>query len=271
MDRKDAGEGQTPSTVSQRRKNPVSASSGLQRYSYDITGLPPLARLLADRILDHSVKVGDLLPSEGELCATHGLSRYAVRESMSKLQAIGLISKARGIGTKVISNSIGRQLLYRATTLDDLLAYTRDTVFVITDRRIVTADEDDLIRDLGLTDHKWLRLDGARHLADMSEVVSADSAYIREDLANIPEVGSPLTQSLFTIIEQRHGLRFDAIEQEIRSEVRDAATSRLLGVRPVGALLITIRRLMRQSTTLVVTVARHPAETFSFSTDFTLE
>ncbi len=56
---------------------------------------------LAGRIRDGALKPGERLPTEGQLMAAFGVSRTVVRESLSRLQASGLVHTRHGIGSFV--------------------------------------------------------------------------------------------------------------------------------------------------------------------------
>ncbi len=64
-------------------------------------------RLLQDRlkkeILSGVYKIGDLLPSENELCAVANLARSTVRQALSQLEREGYIVKKKGKGSIVTS------------------------------------------------------------------------------------------------------------------------------------------------------------------------
>jgi len=59
---------------------------------------------LAAEIRDGQLTPGDKLPTEAEIMARFQVSRTVVRESLSKLQASGLVETRHGIGTFVIEN-----------------------------------------------------------------------------------------------------------------------------------------------------------------------
>lgn len=66
---------------------------------------------IRDYILDHRLRGGDPLPSEGDLARRLQISRNAVREGLRALEAQGIIEVRRGSGSFV-----------REVVLDDLLA-----------------------------------------------------------------------------------------------------------------------------------------------------
>jgi len=55
-----------------------------------------IAEEQADRIASGVVMEGDLLPSEAELCQTHGVSRHTVREAIRALSQLGLVDAQPG-------------------------------------------------------------------------------------------------------------------------------------------------------------------------------
>jgi GntR family transcriptional regulator/GntR family frlABCD operon transcriptional regulator len=60
-----------------------------------------LYELLRKQIVDGVFKEGDMLPSENELCAIHGLTRPTVRHAMDALVNEGFISRHQGKGSIV--------------------------------------------------------------------------------------------------------------------------------------------------------------------------
>ena len=61
-----------------------------------------MVEMLSASIRDGPMQPGDKLPTETELMARFGVSRTVVRESMSRLQASGLVHTRHGIGSFVI-------------------------------------------------------------------------------------------------------------------------------------------------------------------------
>ena len=59
-------------------------------------------RIAADFIASRKVAVGDLLPSESELCAIYNVSRITVRAAVRSLWDHGLISVRNGVGAVVL-------------------------------------------------------------------------------------------------------------------------------------------------------------------------
>ena len=66
--------------------------------------IPLYERVTADlkREIDNGLyKVGDLLPSENELCSSYGTTRPTVRQALSRLMSMGYITRHKGKGSIV--------------------------------------------------------------------------------------------------------------------------------------------------------------------------
>jgi len=92
------------------RKTPSRPEPGLTRSLHEE---PPRARRprglvgeivesLANSIRDGQLQPGEKLPTEAEIMVRFDVSRTVVRESLSKLQASGLVETRHGIGTFVL-------------------------------------------------------------------------------------------------------------------------------------------------------------------------
>ena len=69
-----------------------------------------LSDTLAEQIMDGTLAEGTLLPSERELCQTHGISRTTVRQALQDLSQKGYIKAIHGKGTVVIRPQIRQEL-----------------------------------------------------------------------------------------------------------------------------------------------------------------
>lgn len=67
--------------------------------------VPEIVEHLAASIRDGRLQPGVKLPTESEIMARFGVSRTVVRESLSRLQASGLVETRHGIGTFVLAPS----------------------------------------------------------------------------------------------------------------------------------------------------------------------
>ena len=127
-----------------------------------------LARHLAEGIASGRYGVGTLLPTELELCAHHGLSRYAVRKALDELQELGLISRRKNVGTRVEASRPKPGFTKSVATVEELAQFGAEHVRVVRDVREVVADLA-LARELGCEGGtRWLRSHGRGHACPAS-------------------------------------------------------------------------------------------------------
>ena len=83
----------------------------------DISLYAQLVGIIKQNISSGELNVGDLLPSEAELCRTMGISRNTVRQAIGELEEEGLVVRKRGKGTFVADpNARGKCVRYSFTT-----------------------------------------------------------------------------------------------------------------------------------------------------------
>ncbi len=81
-----------------------------------------LADLLREQIEDGTYGPGDALPSEGDLCAEHEVSRTAVRQALATLVEQGLVHKERGRGTFVRRQPVAGLVVQEVLGLSEEMA-----------------------------------------------------------------------------------------------------------------------------------------------------
>lgn len=254
----------------ERASRSAEVDAGLRMSDAETIG-PPLANYLAMQIREGRYPVGSLLPPEHELGRVHGLSRYAVREAMSRLQEMGLVQKRRGLGTTVVAARPREDHLYRLSTIADLASYARGTDFLIQSREMVTSHPElESVFHADGGDHRWLRLAGIRHLASSREAISIDIAYLREDFSDVTALGRTLSANLFVLVENQFHIRMDRIEQEIIADLARPQDAAALGIRTGDAMLVVARRFFHQDEPLVLTMSRHPSQKFRYVSSFSV-
>ena len=108
-----------------------------------MTGMPPqpryrqVAQTLISEIQSGRYPVGDLMPTEMELCAQFGASRFTVREAIKQLVELGFVSRQAGVGTKVLGNATRSTYRQVMQGISDLQQYTADTELEIVDTSMV--------------------------------------------------------------------------------------------------------------------------------------
>ncbi|MGH8784995.1 MAG: GntR family transcriptional regulator [Cupriavidus necator] len=230
-----------------------------------------LARSLMQDIRSGRTVVGELLPTEAELCATWGLSRYAVRQALQRLCALGLVTRQAGVGTRVVSDRLQTKYVQSMDGLSDLARYAKGTTLHMMTRERWSADEAQaqLLRcDVGA---KWLHLRGVRSgIGETSEPIALVDIYVDAAFSQLPGLAKNLDVPVYTLIEERYGIKVTRVEQELRGILIDAAAAEALCVVPGSPGLQIIRTYFVRDKVIEVTTGVHPASRFSYSMSFQL-
>ncbi|MBM3490030.1 MAG: GntR family transcriptional regulator [Alphaproteobacteria bacterium] len=229
----------------------------------------PRYRALAERLRAEIAAgrppVGATLPTEGELAATHRVSRHTVREALRCLAELGLISRRQGSGTHVTAArpqaSTYRQSL---ASLADLLQYAKATRLHLGPAEPVVA-RGRLARLIGsAVGRAWLRYAGLRCDA-AGTPIGLTELYVDPEFRDIERHFGERPGAVYELIEEAFGVAVDEIRQEIDAVTLAPRQAAKLGL-PAGraALRIVRRYLAPHGRLLQAAVNLHPAERFSY-------
>lgn len=235
-----------------------------------------VARQLAEAIASGRYPVGSLLPPEVALAEQLGVSRSTVRAAMRELQATGLISRRKSVGTRVeaIGPPAEQPGFFQAIgSIAEVQQFGDATVR----RTIEVADEvadDALAVRLGVRPgSRWLRVSSLRLWRDRPDdpPVCWTDVYIADDFAEAVRNRLGETADLLSaLIEETSGRRILEIRQQLRalpvpSELADPLRTN------AGAAALEVRRqyLLGPSTLAEVSVSIHPGDRFAYSTRLT--
>jgi len=207
----------------------------------------PLYLLMAQRLVDDIVRgkypVGSLLPTEATLCAQNDVSRYTVREALREVQALGLVARHQGVGTRVVSTNPSRGYLHTLSSIDDLLQFATGT-------RLVDATSSDVVADEALAEagrfplgRKLIRFEAIRVPTDNPNdpPLSWSELFIIDTYGGIRDEVGQREGAVGALIEQRYGVRIMEIQQEINAVIIDEQLSKRLDV-PIGMPALRIER-----------------------------
>lgn len=202
-----------------------------------------VAQRLIDEITAGRHPVGSLLPTEAELCRQYGVSRHTVREAIREVQALGLIARRQGVGTRVVSLTPSRGYSHMLTSVDDLLRFAKGTSLVD-----VTSDE--AIADAQLAKagqfplgQKLIRFEALRISSDDPEALPLawTELYVIDAYAAIRSDVGVREGAVGWLIEQRYGVRIMEIQQEISAvTVSEALAPKLQA--PVASPALRVER-----------------------------
>jgi GntR family transcriptional regulator len=229
-----------------------------------------VAQTLINEIAAGHYPVGDLMPTEMELCEQFGASRFTVRQAIKQLVELGLVSRQAGVGTKVLGREPKSNYRQVMQGIADLRQYTADTELEIHDQRMVTV-RGDLSATLEASEgENWLRIEGIRRLGDRkAPPICLTEIYIHPAFRSVRDLGGRSTVPIYVRIEEQFGERVMEIQQQISAVALTKRIAGLLDAKPGSPALIVNRSYRNQRGELIeVALSTHPADRFSYSQSF---
>lgn len=226
-----------------------------------------IERTLRDEIVAGSVAIGELLPSEHELCARFGTSRHTVREALRTLASEGLVERRQGAGTRVVSRAARGFSVQSMRSLDDLRQYAAETVLLIHTVRQVTLSHALAPVLRAEAGSRWLNIEGVRRAGD--ELISATQVFVHRrflPLLGDIRVGTPLTGTIYNRVADRGGEAIAGAEQEIAARPMPRGVASGLGLASGAPALLFVRRYLDAAEgVMVCSLNWHPADRFVYS------
>jgi GntR family transcriptional regulator len=201
-----------------------------------------LKRLLIDQLQRGILKAGDMLPSEGQLCQTYGVSRTVVRQAIGELVNDGLLQRMRGRGTIVIGSGPRPQFLESSVSYVEQalrLFPTQEFSAKFTDVSAETAGALKLTGDTACIEVARTHSDQGQTVAkSLSWIASSDSNLLRA-LQRI----SPDQDSVYAVLERHFGTRLERGHREIYAVEANSEIAGQFGLA-VGAPVLFARSLV---------------------------
>ena len=200
-------------------KNPLSLDSEIPLYSQ-------LMGIIKRSITSGALKVGDLLPSEAELCRSYDISRNTVRQAIGALEEEGFVVRKRGKGTFVTDPNTRRKgVQYSFTTEISQLGKTPSSTLV--DFAVITPSPK-IVTLMGLEPGvKVYRFTRVRNVD--GEPLILETSYYPEYI--YPNLTRELleTHSFYSLL-YHVGITPFAADESYEAIILDAGRARLLGV-----------------------------------------
>ena len=174
-----------------------------------------LSKQLTKRIGTGEYRVGHYLPSEKQLASEFGVSRPTVRRALEYIEAIGLISRRRGDGTKVLAEKPFTDYRYTTRPVDDIL-YGRGAERIVTAQNETVCD-DVLAARLGAAPgSRWVHISQHRNDRDTGEMLVWGDVYIDQQFNSIASRIADYEGFICDLIEEEYGIAVSEIQQTIR-------------------------------------------------------
>lgn len=223
-----------------------------------------LARNLIASIEAGRFQVGQMMPTETELCDQYGMSRITVRAAIQTLSSQGLVSKKPGIGTFVMRKAAAPRFVHTSDSVDSVLQFTEETRFQVLEFGIVDRIDEALARVDCPVEGKRFWVRGLRSGAELP-VCIADfyMAVIHEPII---EALPGHHGSIILLMQRLFGVELKEIEQTIGACALNKQQARLLHARTGSPALMT-RRWHRdaQGNILIASTSVFPSDRYSYS------
>ncbi|MEQ8816278.1 MAG: GntR family transcriptional regulator [Thalassobaculum sp.] len=225
-----------------------------------------LARTLRDDIAAGTHPVGTTLPTEIELCESHGVSRHTVREALRLLVDQGLIERRQGAGSRVIAAAPPVAYVHTIRSLTELFSYTQDTRFEVASVELAPLGEADAAAIRWPAETRWLRISGVRWTADRREMVCHVTVFAHARFAGLLSDVGRQDGPIHALIEARSGERVEEAVQEVSAAPMPPAAAKALGTRVGAPALRIVRRYLDASGgPMMVAVNWHPGDRFAYT------
>jgi GntR family transcriptional regulator len=224
-----------------------------------------VADALSRAIQEGTYPVGSLLPTEAELCEMFGLSRQTIREAIRLLVELGLASRRQGVGTRVERRDVSQTYVQRLERVSDIWQYVEETsrkVLKVTDVPAGRAR----VSLPGDTSRRWRMIEGLRYAADERRPIAWTQVYVAPEYAAVTDAKNRDRVPIFSLIEQRFGVKASRIRQDISAVSVGADVAKLLRVPPRSVGLSVVREYVStRGEVFEVTISIHPGNRYHYS------
>jgi len=230
-----------------------------------------LAQALLNDIKDGKYQVGDLLPTEHDLCTQFGASRFTVRQALRQMIQLGMVTRQPGVGTRLISaeaTSIYRQGL---ENVSDIHQYAADTELHILDTRQLKIEPGELCNLLQASPgQEWLQIDSVRRTTKSAEKpICFTEIFLPPPFRTLRGLTGKTKDAVYRLIEAQFGEKTVEVRQEISAGALPPSLAEQLSAKPHSPCL-WITRIYRNARGNVVEVSRsaHPGDRFHYEQIF---
>jgi len=237
------------------------ASSGQHRPRYS-----EIEETLRKEIEGGAYKLGSRLPTEHELCERFGVSRFTVRQALSRLRDSGILEARPGVGTIVVADADRETFIQTLSNMEELLQYPAETYRQHLSVHQIEATPEQAVMLRCSPGQRWTRLKAMRLARPSRAPIAWLDAYILPRFASIVDLPNPAGTSLVRQIEQTHGHRTAQAQVEIFVSRIDPQLAEPMMVEEGGPALIILRRYRGDDGGIfLVTYSVHPENRFSLN------
>jgi DNA-binding GntR family transcriptional regulator len=225
--------------------------------------------ILREEIQTGVHKLGTRLPTEHELCERFGVSRFTVRQALSRLREAGILDARPGIGTIVVSAADRVTFVHTLSSMEELLQYPAETDRQHLSVQRIEATPEQAVMLRCSPGQRWVRLKAMRVARPSSAPIAVVDIYLLPQFAGVLDLPNPAGASALLQIEQLYGHRAAHAQVEIFVSRIDRQLAEPLMVAEGDPTLIILRRYRGEDGVIfLVTYSVHPENRFSLNIEF---
>lgn len=222
---------------------------------------------LSGKIQHGHWEVGAFLPSEPDLAVEYGCSRETVRAALKRLEDLGLITRRKGQGTRVVRTAPAEEFHSRLGSIEELTQYGESA------RRSIQAV--DHIKAHGTVAALFGKGDGTelvrlttlrRNPETESAPVARSEVYLSpEDFGLVEDELDNSQRPVADLVAERSGRRLVRVLQSIQAVPLDKETAPILH-RSAGDLGLRLSRryVDEQGDVFLLVISTHPGDAFVY-------
>lgn len=191
---------------------------------------------LKDRIVRRTLKPGDLVPGDLQLCGQFGVSRTTVRQALAELAREGLVVRERGRGTFVAPPKLTERAFERLSGFfEDMVALGHPPVSQVLRQQVGNADEKVAARLNLEPGAPIVEIERLRFVED--EPVVLTTTYLPHTLVPGLETADLTRRSLYEYLQTEFGMSLARGRRTIEAVAADTRQATLLGVHKGSPLV----------------------------------
>ena len=229
-----------------------------------------LADELTRRIRSGIYPVGGCLPPEHRLCELFNVSRFTVRQALSRLRDMGLVSPEHGVGTRVASGDQIDRFLLPLGSVAEMSKYIYSTRLQILRQAFIKAAEANLKLPNIEPSDRWLLIEGLRFVRGQRLPIALTEIHVSPQFSGIADRVGKRAAPIFGLIEEMYGEKVAAIRQEISAVTVPTRMIQPLHLKRGAPVLRIVRHYVSaNNATIQVSNSVSVSERFIYSADIT--
>lgn len=231
-----------------------------------------VAQALMRDIERGTFKVGEMLPTEADICEKFGVSRHTAREAIRRLSDAGLVRRRAGVGTTVMARTASARYTASVSDLTELFVYNREARLTILAEDWVSVRGELAAILPGADGQRWYRFVAQRHVAGAADPIVYTEILVHPAYEGIRERMREPGAMVYKLIEEMYREQVVELRQEISCLAMPRKIAKVLGARAGSPALRVLRYYVGQRDALMsVSINTYPHDRFNLGTRWRLD